>query len=678
VRSEARSWLALAVVLAAAAWIHAGALSAPFFADDYLFLDQVRGRSLPDALSRPDPLGNFLRPVSRPMWFWALSGASGESSRVFHIANLLLFLAILVLLHRVARRWLPPHAALAGVAVVAVHHAADVPLLWASGSQDLLAILGALIAFELHASGKRWWAGLALLAALFSKETVIFAPLLVAAGARKPRESWRETLARGWAPLSALPAWFLVWLATPNLRPAITEQVDVQPSGPAAALVHLLQTATGVEFPSHGPAGAFHGVPSPPFALALVGVFWLARAERTAAAAPRETSATARRSRAPFAIGLGLAWAILGAIPIAAVVHLWSAYYYLFSLCGMALVVGGCVALMPSWTAVIPVLVVGLASANTRQLPEFAITRDPWSTESHLNRHYFTRGMSLADQVLDDLLRARPTLPHRSTLYFAGLPRAIAFQAGDGPLVRWAYRDSSLRSFYLTRFDSAQASRGPVFFFSYRRDSLVEIQGADSLDRVALSLVLGDMPKPARDLLLLAWRTRPEIQTAYRLAWIEATREGLPSARPWLDRANVVADAGPAPEVPQALQLVARGDTARAVALMSGAVWRHGLDPGAHALLADLFLTTGQVEAGAIEAYATRALTPNDATAWRRWGFIQAVRQRDEEAVRSLERYLALAGIREDDDAEVARVLREMRRRVPGGDIAQAELGKTK
>ena len=40
----APTWLPLALVLAGAAALHVSALGAPFFADDYLFLDQVRDR----------------------------------------------------------------------------------------------------------------------------------------------------------------------------------------------------------------------------------------------------------------------------------------------------------------------------------------------------------------------------------------------------------------------------------------------------------------------------------------------------------------------------------------------------------------------------------------------------------------------------------------------------------
>src|SRR5262249_10513722 len=50
-------WLPVALVLAAATALHAAVLRAPFFADDYLFLDQVRALPLVDALVSHDPLG---------------------------------------------------------------------------------------------------------------------------------------------------------------------------------------------------------------------------------------------------------------------------------------------------------------------------------------------------------------------------------------------------------------------------------------------------------------------------------------------------------------------------------------------------------------------------------------------------------------------------------------------
>jgi hypothetical protein len=673
--------------MAAAVWIHFGSLSAPFFADDYLFLDQARGRSLIATLASPDPIGNYVRPVSRQLWFWCVAAVSGESARAFHVANLALLLGILALLFRVARRLLPLPAAVAATAVVAVHHAADVPVTWASGSQDLLAVLGSLAAIELHAAGRRGWAALALALALLSKETVVLAPVAAVAIARGPGTRWRQALRRAWPLFAALAGWAVLWLATSIRRAAIGPEVEVQASGAAAALVHLLQTAVGIEWPLGGIAGAFHAPPPLALLAALAGValvaFGSGRArgsegdggKRGAGRAadpgtPSHDPASARR----HALVAGTAWAVAGAVPVTAVAGIWSAYYYLFSLCGVALAAGALVAPLPAWAALLPALVVGTASENARRLPEFATMRGPWTAQSHLNRHYLARGMTLAERCLADLRRARPELPRASTLYFVGLPAAIGFQAADGPLVRWAYHDRSLRSYFLSSFELDHARRGPLFFFEVRADSLVEITGRDSLERLGYALILSGAEAPASDMLELARRVEPAPETAYRLAWTRVARGDFDSALTWLRRAGVEPATGPTPEIGTALARVAAGDTTSAIELMGSALARRALDPGAHALMADLLLATGHIEPGAIEAYAVRVLAPEEPSVWRRWGMVLAAQHRDQGAVAALERYQTLAGEAARGDVAVEELLRELRRTLPGGDLAQEDL----
>ena len=133
-------WIPAGLILLGAAVLQGAGIRKPFFADDYLFLEQVRGRSLWSALCSPDPLGNFVRPVSRQLFFWIISRAGGESPVVFHAVNLAIFLAGLLALYLVVRRMLGRTPAVMALAFVAFHYAADVPLRWASGSQDLLAV----------------------------------------------------------------------------------------------------------------------------------------------------------------------------------------------------------------------------------------------------------------------------------------------------------------------------------------------------------------------------------------------------------------------------------------------------------------------------------------------------------------------------------------------------------
>jgi hypothetical protein len=87
-----RERIVFALILFAVVALHVVSLTKPFFADDYFFLEQVRGKSLHSALVSPDPLGNFFRPVSRQLYFWTLGNLGNESPVPFHAANLFLFL----------------------------------------------------------------------------------------------------------------------------------------------------------------------------------------------------------------------------------------------------------------------------------------------------------------------------------------------------------------------------------------------------------------------------------------------------------------------------------------------------------------------------------------------------------------------------------------------------------
>ena len=61
--------LALALVLLAAVWLYVPALHTEFFADDYLFLDQVRDRSLSQAIVSARPAQQLLPAVEPPAVF---------------------------------------------------------------------------------------------------------------------------------------------------------------------------------------------------------------------------------------------------------------------------------------------------------------------------------------------------------------------------------------------------------------------------------------------------------------------------------------------------------------------------------------------------------------------------------------------------------------------------------
>lgn len=161
-------WLPVAITLGSVLLLHSGALSRPFFADDYLFLEQGRGRGLITTLASPDPIGNYLRPVGRQLWFWLVSRIGGESPLVFHALGLLVFLVALIVYYQLAKRFAGASAAWFAMTFVALHYAGDVPLRWASGSQDLLAVLFGLLTILWTCSGRRVLAASALGLALLS------------------------------------------------------------------------------------------------------------------------------------------------------------------------------------------------------------------------------------------------------------------------------------------------------------------------------------------------------------------------------------------------------------------------------------------------------------------------------------------------------------------------------
>ena len=185
--------------------------------------------------------------MGRQLHFWWLAHLSGESPSAFHAANLVLFLCAVALLFAFTRRLAGRQVAAVASSFVALHYAADVPLRWASGSQDLLALVGALGALLWFVSGRRVLAALALVLALLSKETVLFTPLIAAAAARRPGEPWRATAWRAWPLAAAVAAWVGFIMALGGLHGvsgASSPGLSIIP----AALAHLAQVSIGLEW----------------------------------------------------------------------------------------------------------------------------------------------------------------------------------------------------------------------------------------------------------------------------------------------------------------------------------------------------------------------------------------------------------------------------------------------
>ena len=287
------------------------------------------------------------------------------------------------------------------------------------------------------------------------------------------------------------------------------------------------------------------------------------------------------------------------------------------------------------------------------------------------------RATSFVERYLGQLRAARPTLPPRSTVFFGGLPAFSSFQAGDGPLLRWAYRDSSLRSYYLMEFTAERYRRGPAFAFVVQHDTLRELKlDRTELRSFAMTALVSDRPRLALDILELPGAlASTDLFAPYWRAWLRWALGDTTAARAELRRAGMTLDAGPTPEIEESVRLLAAGDTVAARNRMEQAVARHVLDPEAHAMLGGLLVNDHRCETdAAVEAYAATLLAPRVGRNWWLLGYVQSKAMRYDEARRSLEHFLALGGGDPDETVQARNLLDWLRARGPGGEKFQRSL----
>ena len=686
----------LGLILAGAAVLHGSALRLPFFADDYLFLDQVRHRSLWSVLAAPDPIGNFFRPFGRQFYFWSLGRLTAQSALAFHAVNLGLFLAILALLFQLTRRLAGLRVAAIATSILALSYTVDVPLRWVSGSQDLIAVAGALLALWLLARGRGAWAAVSLLLALLSKETVVLTPFLGIPFVRRRGEPWLASARRAWPLFAGAAAWAVLYVAMSS-RHRGTIEAGKDPALVLAALVHLIQVTVGAEWRKDAPTRFLHlDLPGVLLTLstlivaaAAIGQSWGGRPARRPPrevrprkGKPRERAGAAPAPPASEPIGLalwtGVAWALAGALPVAAVASIWSAYFYLFAMCGVAIALGALASHLPRWGAVTLVALLAWGSENGRQLDEFSTGPGAWSVESHVNRFYLDRAMARIKLYLGELKVAYPQLAPRTTIFWSGVPSFLAWQVADGPLVRWAYNDSSLRSYFLSSgFTLDRAERGPVHFLQITADTIKDLATSPRYYKeMSIAMVLAGKYDAALAALTLDSRRDPrDGVTKYWLAVIRTASGDTSGVSRLILEADLNPRAGPAPGVALARARLAARDTAGARDLALRAVAGYALDPEAHSALADILIgDVAQNASCVMEALAHCALAPRDPLAWRRWAYIQTVSRRYIEAYASIQRYFALGGAVAEADTAAQTWRRELERTQPGGEYIQKGL----
>ena len=493
-------WAAPALVIAGIVALYATTLTAGFINDDYLFLEQTRRHGLWGALTHASGLANYFRPLSREVWFALLSPLAGGEPLLFHVAQLVVFVAALVLLADLLSAFVPAPErtvappVLAGVAWFALLPFQRVNLTWVSCSQDLLALVGVLAAVAWFRRGRIVPALLAYAAATLAKESALPLPVALFVWAwRVDGASPRDALRRV-APfaLAALPwaagEW---WLRLHAIAPA---PLEFRADHLAATFVHMAQSLAGVEHASGWMGSWTAARPSAlAFALLAVAARWLPDRAAATFAAARHTPG--RGGAIPFA----LAWLGAFTVPVWPVVYLWSSYYYTLAAVGGALLVTLLAARIArwSWIALAGALVWWHAAGVSA--PAFGLDKDPWLGTSHFTPFYLERAAALSKQLRASLTRSLPRVATGTRFFFASIPSWAGFQTGNGPNIRQLYRDDSIESYFYSEFAETTAARQPCEFLFWNGGDFERLHTItnDPFFQVGTDLLLLERPAGA-------------------------------------------------------------------------------------------------------------------------------------------------------------------------------------
>jgi hypothetical protein len=525
-------WPAILLAALGLGTLYGDALRTGFLNDDYLFLEEARSHPVTESLTRLGALGNYYRPLSRQLYFAALTPLSGGSPLVFHLVNAAAFALALALLVDLLLVILPVPGALAGALYFALLPLQRVNLIWISCGQDLFALVLTLAAIALFRRGRDRWACLAYLGALASKEVAFPLPVLLAAWAWTPRATAgaaastpaTPSLVRRLTPFAlTAAAWLAVVVMVRASHPSTAAFLHWAPGNFLAALVHEVQSLLGLDHPS-GMARSLADHPPALLPWVALGViaWWLGR-DRASTAPGTEAMAPAVRP-AIGAAAFAAVWLVAYGLPVGPVAHVWSGYYYTLAAVGGALIVGLLLRHIDRWGWL--GLVVGLlwwhaGGSGTRA---FAVADRPWGWTSHLTHFYFQRGAALSDSLRRKLREIEPTPPPGTRFFFATLPPWAGFQTGNGPLIRDLYRDSTLASYFYSQFSDTTAGDRPCRFLYWDGVSFAPLYGAaaEPWFQVGSDLLLFERPAGAAHAFrrgLEAGEAHPD--HLYWLGWAE-------------------------------------------------------------------------------------------------------------------------------------------------------------
>jgi Dolichyl-phosphate-mannose-protein mannosyltransferase len=403
----------------------------PFLWDDFDFLGRVANLRLGDLLPVRDVV--FYRPVSREIYFWIITHVLGGSLVAAHIANAAVTASIVVLLVSIGNRLAGARAGLISGTFFACSAALPLATGWISASQDLLCLLFALIAFHLQLSRRVLVAGLAMGAALLSKETAIaLMPVPIAISVFQ-RWSRAEILRSGLIHLSVLALWALIhpWtraILLGDLSPGESsgEYVAFRGASALSSSVHGLALTLNLRWVGSVMRWTGQNVVPALIATGAIG-FLLARTKTLADPAPRADAS----SRTLMGVG---ALTMAGPIALTSLaLRDWSPHYALIPTLGFSLLAGAMFGRRKT-----SIVMAGLAIYLWLGIVLRDTTTDP-TIPSELN---FSETAEALRKVEVGFKRLRPSFPPNANVY-------VSVQArGHGGIYRQLFRFQPLRVWY--------------------------------------------------------------------------------------------------------------------------------------------------------------------------------------------------------------------------------------
>lgn len=460
-----------------------------FFADDFHFLDVARRTPLLAALGGQYGIFPWYRPLSRELFFALVAAFGPWAALVARLVSLAAMGGCALLIDRIGRPWAGARAGRIAAILFATYGTTRFLMAWASGFQDLLALLLTLLALDALQRGR---AGLALLwagLAPFSKETaiIVFPLLALHASLLAPPEERRRLRTYAGLALVALAVVAVHLLVRRTWHGGRSvEGIAFVPKDLASALLVVIGGFAGRR-------PVFDAIPAVlAIATAIAAAAWMAGA--------RERSDPA----APDSIGRALGFlggaALLGLLPMVGGnllrLTLANAYYAFAAAPFLALLLGMVVArLRPAFAGSLlvaalagwNVLSLGYRAPNMSTLEGWQFVRWDWNEAVRLSE--------VSQRLGEDLRAQAPARSDSSVILYGALPAGCFFQTEDGPQSRYLLGDPRVRSYFInaTPFGVPEGRTALLEFDPVTLHLRAELKaGNDRARYAATSLAAGD------------------------------------------------------------------------------------------------------------------------------------------------------------------------------------------